>query len=189
MLHKPKTAPAAPFRWTDENVETLKALWTEGRSGTDIAAALGGGVTRNAVIGKASRLKLPSHSYKVPSAALVEARAARAIERVKAKPAEGRQGGKGSKGQPKVQFIRARVDAKTKPRVLPLPDVTHGVDVTALCGILELTNDTCLWPIGDPFDADFGFCGRRPQDGSVYCGEHHRRAHYRPAPASAEGDA
>lgn len=44
--------------WTDERVALLKKLWVEGKSAAEIAKALGGGLTRNAVIGKAHRLKL-----------------------------------------------------------------------------------------------------------------------------------
>ena len=43
--------------WTDERVELLKKLWSEGLSASQIAAQLGG-VTRNAVIGKVHRLSL-----------------------------------------------------------------------------------------------------------------------------------
>lgn len=44
--------------WTDEKVNLLKKLWVEGKTAAEIAKALGGGLTRNAVIGKAHRLKL-----------------------------------------------------------------------------------------------------------------------------------
>lgn len=44
--------------WTDERVELLKKLWGEGKTAAEIAKVLGDGVTRNAVIGKAHRLKL-----------------------------------------------------------------------------------------------------------------------------------
>ena len=44
--------------WTDERVELLKKLWNQGLSASQIAAELGGGVTRNAVIGKVHRLGL-----------------------------------------------------------------------------------------------------------------------------------
>ncbi|TMJ76370.1 MAG: GcrA cell cycle regulator, partial [Alphaproteobacteria bacterium] len=53
--------------WTDERVETLKRLWAEGLSASQIAAALGG-VTRNAVIGKVHRLGLSGRA-KAPSSA------------------------------------------------------------------------------------------------------------------------
>jgi GcrA cell cycle regulator len=44
--------------WTDERVDLLKKLWGEGKTAAEIAKVLGDGVTRNAVIGKAHRLKL-----------------------------------------------------------------------------------------------------------------------------------
>ncbi len=44
--------------WTDERVSLLKKMWGEGRTAKEIAEALGNGVTRNAVIGKAHRLSL-----------------------------------------------------------------------------------------------------------------------------------
>lgn len=46
------------LNWTDERVALLRQLWGEGKTAAEIARALGGGVTRNAVIGKAHRLKL-----------------------------------------------------------------------------------------------------------------------------------
>ncbi|MEM9468646.1 MAG: GcrA family cell cycle regulator [Pseudomonadota bacterium] len=46
--------------WSDERVEVLKKLWGEGKTAAEIAKQLGEGVTRNAVIGKAHRLKLSS---------------------------------------------------------------------------------------------------------------------------------
>lgn len=46
--------------WTPERVETLKRMWAEGRSCTEVAVALGDGCTRNMVIGKVRRLKLPT---------------------------------------------------------------------------------------------------------------------------------
>ena len=44
--------------WTDERINTLKKMWKEGKSAAEIAKALGKGVTRNAVIGKAHRMGL-----------------------------------------------------------------------------------------------------------------------------------
>ncbi|MBL4813185.1 MAG: GcrA cell cycle regulator, partial [Rhodobacteraceae bacterium] len=47
--------------WTDERVETLKKMWGEGQSASQIAKELGG-VTRNAVIGKVHRLGLSNRA-------------------------------------------------------------------------------------------------------------------------------
>lgn len=49
------------MNWTDERVEKLKKLWSEGLSASQIAAQLGG-VSRNAVIGKVHRLSLPGRA-------------------------------------------------------------------------------------------------------------------------------
>ena len=49
------------MNWTDERVEKLKKLWSEGLSASQIAAQLGG-VSRNAVIGKVHRLCLPGRA-------------------------------------------------------------------------------------------------------------------------------
>src|SRR5438309_1124763 len=62
--------------WTDERVETLKKLWTDGLSASQIAAELGG-ITRNAVIGKVHRLGLSGRA-KSPSSAAPRQRKARA---------------------------------------------------------------------------------------------------------------
>lgn len=45
------------MRWSDEMVETATQMWSEGHSGTEIALALGGGLTKNSVIGKMHRLE------------------------------------------------------------------------------------------------------------------------------------
>jgi hypothetical protein len=51
--------------WTEEVTATLKRLWSEGYSCSQIAGEMGAGITRNAVIGKAHRLELPSRSNNV----------------------------------------------------------------------------------------------------------------------------
>src|ERR1700751_5457955 len=61
--------------WTDERVETLKKLWTDGLSASQIAAELGG-ITRNAVIGKVHRLGLSGRA-KSPSSSAPRPRKAR----------------------------------------------------------------------------------------------------------------
>ncbi|MBK5910249.1 global cell cycle regulator GcrA-like protein [Rhodothalassium salexigens] len=81
--------------WTDERIETLKRLWDAGKSASQIAAELGEGVTRNAVIGKAHRLGLKSRPSPVKSDAQASAKtggtAAPAKKRTrKKKPADDR---------------------------------------------------------------------------------------------------
>src|SRR5215216_1664268 len=52
--------------WTEEHIELLKHLLMQGLSASQIAAELGGGASRNAVLGKAHRLGLVRHETKVP---------------------------------------------------------------------------------------------------------------------------
>ena len=52
----------ANAQWSDDRVEKLKRLWADGLSASQIAAQLGGGVSRNAVIGKVHRLNLPGRA-------------------------------------------------------------------------------------------------------------------------------
>ena len=78
--------------WTDERIETLKRLWSEGHSASQIAGELGG-VSRNAVIGKVHRLKLESR-IKAPSAPAAAAALSALVEqpagwRIEADPALG----------------------------------------------------------------------------------------------------
>ena len=58
------------MNWTDERVELLRKLWSEGLSASQIAAQLGG-VSRNAVIGKVHRLKLSSRGRATPAGPLL----------------------------------------------------------------------------------------------------------------------
>ena len=79
---------AQPAGWTDERVETLKKLWMEGLSASQIAGELGEGVTRNAVIGKVHRLKLSARAK--PTNSTPRARpAARPAPRRVASPSAG----------------------------------------------------------------------------------------------------
>lgn len=86
--------------------------------------------------------------------------------------------------KPKVE---ARIDvrqvsaARSKgPQINDDPDslLELGNDVTALVGsLLDLTEHTCKWPIGDPLKPGFGFCGRHSIEGSPYCAAHHDKAY------------
>lgn len=55
-----KSGAKGPMSWTDKKIEMLKRLWGRGMTASQIATEIGEGITRNAIIGKAHRLKLPS---------------------------------------------------------------------------------------------------------------------------------
>ncbi len=156
--------------WTNERVELLKKLWTEGHSASQIANELGG-VTRNAVIGKVHRLGLSGRA-KAPAAA--------------AKPRRSRSTGTSSTrspSQPQTQGATAlKAEAVPAPVAVAKPEaepIAELVPISERATILSLTERTCKWPIGDPGSEDFYFCGRNSDAGVPYCA-HHCKIAYQP---------
>jgi GcrA cell cycle regulator len=158
--------------WTDERVETLKKLWQDGLSASQIAKQLGG-VTRNAVIGKVHRLGLSGRAapskparpaFKAPRPQRPAAAAPSAPRRI---------------AEPSAPAPSAEAPA-------PAP-VRYVEEAPGSATVLTLGAHMCKWPIGDPSTEGFTFCGRRATDGP-YCGEHARIA-YQPAQTKKKGSA
>jgi GcrA cell cycle regulator len=152
--------------WTDERVESLKKLWAEGHSASRIAAELGG-ITRNAVIGKVHRLGLSSRA-KSPAAAAQRPRKARATSQMLR---VSRPSLRGNTALAHAYEIDLEPEPELSDNVIPLGQRRS---------LLELTEDTCRWPIGDPGNADFFFCGGPTLTSLPYCAYHSRVA-YQPA--------
>lgn len=162
--------------WTDERVELLKKMWSEGQSASQIAKELGG-VTRNAVIGKVHRLGLSNRAGASPAPA-PEKKSAKAEPA--AKPA--------AKSNPKEKVVEVTVQPRKPivPAGQPLPPQPSANEISpeALAkvseiektakriSLMELTERTCKWPIGDPATDDFWFCGLSVQQGKPYCEAH-----------------
>ena len=180
--------------WTDERVELLKKMWGEGQSASQIAKELGG-VTRNAVIGKVHRLGLsnrtaggkPETKAKPAAAAKTEAKPRTTARPKPAKP------GKDAAAAPQPEPAEAKPAAPVSPARKaiipagqPLPpqpsaneispealETVREVEKTAKrLTLMELTERTCKWPIGDPATEDFWFCGLPVQQGKPYCEAH-----------------
>lgn len=152
--------------WSAERVETLTEMWRDGRSGGEIAARLGG-VTRNAVIGKAHRLGLAGHQAK-------DAREDRQRQASKAMHKFARS----KKAKPmKAETVQQRlIFGDATP--LPIDDVPRG----PLVMFADLEAHHCRAPYGDPKQPGFGFCGCKKIPGSSYCEDHHRRFFTAPRP-------
>lgn len=156
--------------WTDDRVAILKKLWTEGLSASQIAKQLGG-VTRNAVIGKVHRLGLagratPSRPVKRISVPITRVRPVvtdQAALLAKARLAEVAAENDSLAKAAEVLAAATPKPAKPKPRVIRDGEVI---------GVLQLGPHMCKWPIGDPGDTDFGFCGSQCSGAAVYCEEH-----------------
>ena len=186
--------------WTDERVETLKRMWAEGQSASQIAKELGG-VTRNAVIGKVHRLGLSNRAGDGASMAdEAEAAPVAAAPAAAPKPAEPAA----PKPAPKPAAERPAAPAAAAPaaapsNVTPLPirkaiipagqplppqPSANEISPEALASVrevekrarrltlMELTERTCKWPIGDPATDDFWFCGLPSVAGKPYCEAH-----------------
>jgi len=162
--------------WTDERVETLKKLWQEGHSASQIAKQLGG-VTRNAVIGKVHRLGLSGRAApSQPTRPLYKpARASRPL----VSPSERQASSHGA--------TVARATPVLSRPVVPQQPVTPYVETPGTATVLTLGARMCKWPIGDPASDSFSFCGRRADDGTPYCVEHARVA-YQPSQKKTKRD-
>ena len=164
--------------WTDERVETLKKLWQEGHSASQIAKQLGG-VTRNAVIGKVHRLGLSGRAApSQPTRPLYKP--ARPPRPAAASPVHA------ERPAPVHGTPIARRDPVISRPVISQPIVPY-IEEPGTATVLTLGAKMCKWPIGDPSSDSFSFCGRRADDGTPYCVEHARVA-YQPSQKAKKRD-
>lgn len=126
--------------WTVERIDELTKLWDTGYSASHIGKLLG--VSKNAVVGKAHRLKLPPRPSPI--------RSGPAVPRLK------------------IPVLKSRpaLEVVAKPIARPVRTPRRRVNGAG-----------CLWPIGDPGDSDFHFCGESEVPGKPYCEEHCARAY------------
>jgi GcrA cell cycle regulator len=177
--------------WTDERVETLKRMWGEGQSASQIAKELGG-VTRNAVIGKVHRLGLSNRAggtEEEVEAPQVAAAAPPKPEAVRPEPAAPRAEPPRpapAQAAPVSNVTPLPIRKAIIPAGQPLPPQPslNEISPEALASVrevekrarkltlMELTERTCKWPIGDPATDDFWFCGLPSIPGKPYCEAH-----------------
>ena len=130
--------------WTPEKVEKLKELWGKGNTASEIAQILGG-VTRNAVIGKAFRLNLSGKIQTKKSSSLASSNtdSGNKISR---------------KNLRRGKFKSLIIDKDFEPEN---PKQLE-----------ELDENSCKWPIGHPNEDNFYFCGRTSLKDFSYCKLH-----------------
>jgi GcrA cell cycle regulator len=184
--------------WTEERIERLKKMWHDGATASQIADDLGG-VSRNAVIGKAHRLGLeqrpspvkPGEEKEAKKAAPAPAAPRPAAKAESAKPAPAAAAPSATpapatlnRSSPEMQyrsigpggFIRQGPGDQQPPippapprRLVPAKPSPEVADKTSL---LDLNDRICKWPIGHPGEPDFHFCGQQANPGFPYCVEH-----------------
>jgi GcrA cell cycle regulator len=142
--------------WTAERVELLKLRFEAGLTCREIANDIG--VSRNAVIGKLSRLNLTREKTGDPQ-----------------NPAR-KDGTKAfrPKAAPRAQY-QMLLATYAEPRP-PVAD-EEPISIEHSCSLLELSEQKCRWPINTPGAEDFCFCGNMPVDGLPYCTGHSRLAY------------
>ena len=138
------------MEWTDERIEALTKMWREGLSASQVARQLGG-VSRSAVIGKVHRLGIagrdaPSRPHALGGRPASRTRATAGGIRRAAAPA------------------RPATASPTAPRV--------AFEVAPTASIHTLSEHGCRWPIGEPDQDGFGFCGRIRTSSGSYCAGH-----------------
>ena len=131
--------------WNEEKVEKLKELWGKGSTASQIAEIIGG-ISRNAVIGKAHRLNLSS--------------------KIKARNASSSQNFDNSSEENSSKQKRGR---KSKFQSLIIEKDFEPENPKKL---EELDESSCKWPIGHPEEQSFYFCGRSSLKDFSYCKLH-----------------
>ena len=131
--------------WNDEKVSKLKELWGKGNTASQIAEIIGG-ISRNAVIGKAHRLNL---------SAKIKTRAANIGNRIT------------SNNQNNLDKLKRGRKSKFKSLIIEKdfePENPKQLE--------ELDENSCKWPIGHPDEKTFYFCGRSSLKDFSYCKLH-----------------
>ena len=131
--------------WTEEKVNKLKELWGKGNTASQIAEIIGG-LSRNAIIGKAHRLNLSA--------------------KIKTRAATSNKNFENSLEEKNIKNQRGR---KSKFKSILLDKNFEPENPTSL---ENLTDQTCKWPSGHPDEENFYFCGRKPVDAFPYCKLH-----------------
>lgn len=187
------------FDWPDAAVQKLRAMHADGKTFAEIAAAIGQGVSRNAVIGKAKRLKLPERIDR-------HAQSRHTVRTIAGRV--GHRGVSGGLGQAKANVIIHRAEGRRRAEAnglafklsqarkdgLDLADgmdvvlgrkkvplqfaEDEGVDVSQLVGFGDRKiGHQCAWVHGDPLEAGSGFCGKLVKEASQWCPDHHARVY------------
>ena len=144
--------------WTEDMIDRLKQMWKEGLTTNEIAKQLG--VSKNSIVGKVHRLNLKAR----PSP----------IKKKEQEPNIESTPQKEEKAKAPIKSIKT-VDIKN---INIASDNCKKKD--SCLKLTELDNHTCRWPIGDPRDDNFCFCGKAIRSGQTYCEEHSAIAYVKP---------
>ena len=188
--------------WTEERVKKLTLLWKSGNSASKIAIELGEGVSRNAVIGKIHRLGLSERGSgsnasgpkikenKIKDKNLPKHQTSEVSDLQNSLEASTQRSGKKRGRKPSIKKLTINENQSIlgfnadENSSLETGEIETEIDKVALknmkeiekkakkLNLLELTEKTCKWPIGDPATSEFWFCGHPSEQGKPYCETH-----------------
>ena len=156
--------------WDGERVELLRKLWQDGISASRIAAQLGAGITRNAVIGKVHRLGLAGRAKPSVTAGAPRPKRTATTAHAPQKTVALR----GNTVMLREVIIAEDYEPAVKPEAIVIP-ISERVTIT------ELRENMCRWPLGDPLAPEVRYCGTKCDPAHPYCVPHGRMA-YQQAP-------
>ena len=179
--------------WSDERVAILKKMWLEGSSASEIAKELGN-ITRNAVIGKIHRLGMSNRDTNNLKSGSSTSNAKKSVRRGRPPKVnkEEKKRGRPHKLKDPGDFP-GTLDVKGKSATSSAKEMRLDENKTKVASelseetlqnilkvemkskkisLMELTERTCKWPIGDPATDTFWFCGHESEPGKPYCKTH-----------------
>lgn len=164
--------------WTDEMIDNLTKMWQQGLTTNEIAKALG--VSKNSIVGKVHRLNLDARPSPIKKKEeITKTKKLPSKEKIKSKVSVKQTPSKPVQEQTSIIKKEASVEeeqVKIEPKLSPNPTYHKNTCIK----LADLDSHTCRWPIGDPRDDNFCFCGRHVKSGQTYCEEHAAIAYVKP---------
>jgi len=151
--------------WTDEREAALKALLGEGLSFKDIAARIGGGATKNAVLGKAHRLGIKQSASRQP------------VRNVRRRAAQPKTPGSTLHGG---ASHAAKPPRRAVARFESAPPVPEDVRPDRLLAFADLEAKSCRYIYGHPHERDHGYCPNAAVEGMSFCTFHVQKCYAPP---------
>ncbi len=187
--------------WTDKMVEDLRIMWKQGLTTGEIGKRLG--VSKNSIVGKVHRLQLDARpspikkkdgekgsttpaaekKTKLKTEKKITATIEHATQQVKATKTQSTPSVQSAKKEiPEVKTTKETRERESfVPERIFIPKSSQPTkNYNGNAKLTDLDNHTCRWPLGDPKDDNFHFCGRKVKVGQTYCEEHAALAYVKP---------
>lgn len=174
--------------WTEQMVEDLRKMWKEGLTTGEIGKRLN--VSKNSIVGKVHRLGLSGRPSPIKKKSDVETPLETvkettnpALDKAEKKTVEPAKVAAPAKAQaPKSVEADKKASAPAPKDFEPrFSSRDHEKKNNGCVSLTDLDSHTCRWPIGDPKDENFHFCGKKIKIGQTYCDEHSAVAYVKPA--------